>query len=337
MSKVTLRIIAEKTGLSKYAVSRALSGKGGVSEATRARIVEVAETLGYSRPSRSQGSTAKTIGAVFDFEDYANGEMNIQIQNGLQSEAARLGYSIRAHWTADDGDLKQFIEGCAALFSVNVQNKPALAQIMKSGKPLVRSGWAEPLEQVDLVGGTDREAGAAIGTYLYNLGHREIIFVHGDIDLRGRRERLLGLQDIVASKPDMTCHDITWDRNSTFSQGLDRVLAEGHRPTAFFCGHDGLAITAYSDILSRGWRIPYDVSVIGFGDFSPALQVSPALTTVKIEAQEFGRAAVRRLDASLRNPTQKLTPMRLLIPNKLILRDSTAPPRDDFLAKSLRN
>ncbi|MGJ8535306.1 MAG: LacI family DNA-binding transcriptional regulator [Alphaproteobacteria bacterium] len=328
MSKVTLRIIAEQTGLSKFAVSRALSGKQGVSEATRARVVEVATNLGYNRPTRS----TFTIGAVFDVEDHANGEMNVQIQNGLQSEAARLGYTIRAHWTAGDGDLKKFLDGCDAIFSVNVQHKPSLAQIMNSAKPVVRSGWADPLEQVDLVGGTDREAGVAIGTYLYDLGHREIVFVHGDIDLRGRRERLLGLQEVVEATPGMTCYDISWGGTTTFTQGLDQVLAEGGHPTAFFCGHDGLAITAYSDILSRGWRIPRDVSVVGFGDFSPALQVTPTLTTVKIKAQEFGRAAVRRLDTRLRHPSQKLAPMRLLIPNVLIERGSTAPLTMDWRA-----
>lgn len=123
MSKVTLRIIAEKTGLSKYAVSRALSGKGGVSEATRARVIATAEEMGYSRPSRTSDSNTKVIGAIFDHEDHANGEMNVLIQSGLQGEAARLGYTIIAHWISEDGDLKQFLDGCDALFAVNVQNQ----------------------------------------------------------------------------------------------------------------------------------------------------------------------------------------------------------------------
>jgi len=331
MSKVTLRIIAEETGLSKYAVSRALSGKSGVSDATREHVSRAADRLGYSRPTRNPASIASTtIGAIFDEGDHANGELNVQIQNGMQTEAELLGYSVLAHWTSGGNQLVPFIDRCNAILAVNIKNRPALKRIMASRKPVVRSGWAEPLEQVDLVGGTDREAGLAVAEYLYGIGHREIVFVHGDLDLRGRRERLYGLMDFINQRPEMICHDISWDTGKTFSQGLDEVLDDGGRPTAFFCGHDGLAITACTDILSRGWRIPRDVSLVGFGDFSSALQVSPALTTVRMDGREFGRQAVRRLHTRLSQPSLDHTPLRLLVPNILIERESTGPaPKPD--------
>lgn len=323
MSKITLRIIAEETGLSKFAVSRALSGKEGVSDDTRARVVATAERLGYTRPERPAPTRSSIIGAIFDGDDTINSEMNVQIQNGLQSEATRLGYTIHAHWITGKHDLTRFLEGCAAVFLVNVRNKAALAQIQSSGKPMVRAGWLEPLEQVDHVGGTDREAGVAAGRYLYGLGHREIVYVHGEIVLRGRRERWHGLAEVAAATPGMICHNVTWGAGKTFTDGLDEILANGGRPTGFFCGHDGLAITAYSDLLARGWRIPRDVSVVGFGDYSAAMQVTPPLTTMKIRASEFGRNAVRRIDTRLRNPGINFEPIRMLVPNTLIERGST--------------
>lgn len=206
---------------------------------------------------------------------------------------------------------------------------------------MVRAGWLEPLEQVDHVGGTDREAGVAAGRYLFNLGHREIVCVHGVIDLRGRcercgrRERWHGLQEFAAATPGLTCHDLTWGKDKSFSDGLNQILAAGGRPTGFFCGHDGMAITAYTDILSRGWRIPRDVSVVDFGDFSAAMQVSPPLTTMKIRASEFGRNAVRRLDARLRNPDVAFAPLRMFVPNILIERSSAGPAPQQQLPDAL--
>lgn len=329
MSKITLRIIAEETGLSKFAVSRALAGKEGVSDETRARVIAVAERLGYVRPERPAVAHHGIIGAIFDGEDAINGEMNVQIQNGLQSEAARLGYTIYAHWTTGERDLARFLDRCAAIFAVNVQDKHALEQIIATGKPLVRTGWLEPLEQVDHVGGTDREAGIAAGRYLYDLGHREIVFVHGDVELRGRRERWNGLNEVAAATPDLVCHNVTWGSGRTFSDGLDAILATGRRPTGFFCAHDGLAITAYTDILARGWRIPRDVSVVGFGDYSAATQVSPSLTTMRVCASEFGRNAVRRLNARLRQPDIDFAPIRMMVPNVLVERSSAAPVATD--------
>ena len=326
MGKVTMRIIAEETGLSKYAVSRALSGKCGVSEATRERIRSVAERLGYTRPARKNATTtAGTIGAIFDVDDKVNGELNVQIQSGMQSEAEVRGYSTRVHWTSGGDKLAPFLDECSAILAVNIKNARALKQIMNCGKPVVRTGWAEPLEQVDIVGGTDREAGIAVAEYLYGLGHREFVFVHGDIDLRGRRERLMGLLEVKSQRSDMVCYDIQWDNQTTFSIELDKVLADGGRPTAFFCGHDGLAVTAYTDILSRGWRIPAEVSLVGFGDFSAALQVNPALTTVKMPNFDYGRVAVSRLAYRLGNPDVVTAPVRLLVPSVLVERDSTGP------------
>ena len=56
MTKVTLRVLAEETGLSKFAVSRALAGKSGVSDATRTRVLEAAQRLGYRRGARAAGA-----------------------------------------------------------------------------------------------------------------------------------------------------------------------------------------------------------------------------------------------------------------------------------------
>ncbi|MFD1910742.1 LacI family DNA-binding transcriptional regulator [Halodurantibacterium flavum] len=325
MSKITLRIIAEETGLSKYAVSRALSGKSGVSASTRAQVLAVAERLGYVRPERSAPPASPVIGAIFDESDTINSEMNIQIQSGLQSEASHLGCTVIAQWHLSELDLPKFLDRCSGFFAVNVRDKATIAKIVATGKPLVRAGWLEPLEQVDHVGGTDREAGIAVGRYLYDLGHREIVFVNGDVDLRGRRERWNGVLEVASAGTGMRCHYVSWEQGGSFSESLDKILAQGGRPTGFFCAHDALAITAYTDLLARGWRIPRDVSVVGFGDYSAAVQVSPQLTTVRVRAAEFGRNAVRRLDARLRNPLIDYAPLRMMVPNILVQRESSGP------------
>lgn len=326
MSKVTLRVIANETGLSKFAVSRALSGKEGVSDATRARIIDVAKRMGYSRATKP---TVSTLGAVFSAHDHANSEMNMQIQNGLQREAQRLGYTIQAHWVTEDEELGDFIEGCAGFFAKSLSQCRALEAMLATGKPIVRSGWIEPLDQVDSVGGTDHDAGVAVARYLLKLGHREVVYVHGPIDLRGRRERFHGLRDGLSEADGTICHDMVWDEKTSFTGELNRLLAAGANPTAFFCAHDEFALTAVTDILSRGWRIPKDVSVVGFGDFSAARQISPPLTTIKIPGEDFGRLAVRQLDTRLRLVDPFGPPIRMLIPNRFIERASTGPVRED--------
>lgn len=89
--RVTLQTIAREVGLSKYAVSRSLAGKSGVSEETRALIRETAQRLGYIKPA-GQG-TAGEVAVVFHDLDAVNSELYMQVQNGVQREAHRLGMS----------------------------------------------------------------------------------------------------------------------------------------------------------------------------------------------------------------------------------------------------
>lgn len=322
MQRVTLRIIAEKCGVSKFAVSRALAGKSGVSEATRTQVMAVAAQLGYQRPVNR---ARRTIAALFEDPLHVNGELHSQVQAGMQSEAARLGYEIQPHWLHHGDRVQEMLDTCVAIATNSLQDRGVLEKVAHSGKPAVNNGWLAPLTHADTVGGTDRESASAVGRYLFDLGHRQIVYVHGPIDLRGRRERLWGIREALDLEPDCMVHDMLWKDHENFSGALDALLARGCRPTAFFCAHDGLALTAVTDMLARGWSIPGDVSVVGFGDFSAAQQIRPPLTTVRIPGYEIGRTMVRQLHVRLSDDAWPSPPLRLQVFSELIARNSTGP------------
>lgn len=321
MARVTLTTIAEATGLSKYAVSRALSGKSGVSDSTRDKVIEAAERLGYVKPAPTR---ATRLGVLFDDTDLANSELYMQIQSGAQREAEKLGYDIKVHWTHDRNDPEREASKSAGLLVVGPHDAQALARAYATGTHIVRVGWLDPLAPYDLIGGTDHEAGSAVARYLIGRGHRCIAYVHGDASYRGRMERLYGLREEVEQNPGTRLHDLTWGSDGSFATCFNRLRATGETPTAWFCAHDGLALTVVSELLSRGIRIPQDASVIGFGDFSAARQITPPLTTIKVAGHDFGAVAVRLLDARIRSRSFPETPMRVLIPNTLIERGSVA-------------
>jgi LacI family transcriptional regulator len=333
MARVTLATIAEATGLSKFAVSRALAGKTGVSEATRARVAEVALRLGYLRPKPAE---RRPLGVVFNDSDVINSELHMQIQGGVQREAQRLGFPVRVHWTHSGEDLEAMARTCSGLMLCGPHERAAVARAYAVGIPIVRQGWIEPLEPVDQIGGTDHEAGVAVGNYLLGLGHREIAYVHGDARYRGRMERLYGLREALELVEGTVLHDEVWEDEAGmwsvsgssrggFAAAFDRQRAAGARPTAYFCAHDGLAVTVISELLARGIRIPEEASVIGFGDFSAALQILPRLTTVKMQGTEIGALAVRLLDSRINLPDFPANPVRLLVPGKIVERQSAGP------------
>lgn len=322
MQRVTLRIIAENCGVSKFAVSRALSGKSGVSEATRNRVIATAEQLGYQR---QVARTRLTIAVLFEDRLHVNGELHSQVQAGMQSEAARLGYDVQPHWLHHGDRIQELIDSCVAIATNSLQDIDVLERVAQSGKPAVHMGWLTPLTHADTVSGTDRESASAVGRHLYDHGHREIVYVHGPYALRGRRERLWGLREALDLESDCVLHDMHWTEQENFSSALDALLARGGRPTAFFCAHDGLALTAVTDMLARGWSIPGDVSVVGFGDYSAARQIRPLLTTVRIPGYEIGRSMVKLLHLRLSDKEWPSTPLRLRVFSELIERHSTGP------------
>ena len=149
--------------------------------------------------------------------------------------------------------------------------------------------------------------------------------MHGDPRYRGRMERLYGLREVLEQVDGAVMHDLVWEDGSTFAGVLDTLEAAGARPTAYFCAHDGLAVTVISELLARGLRIPEDASVVGFGDYSAALQILPRLTTVKMHGPEIGALCVRLLDARINTPGFPAVPVRMLIPSRIVERQSAGP------------
>lgn len=321
--RVTLQTIADAMGLSKFAVSRSLSGKDGVSAETRERVERVAAELGYLKP-QSQ-TERRDIALIFHDLDYVNSELRMQEQNGVQQEARKLSYPVRLQWTHNPSQVAELARSSAGLLLFGPHDQKTIDEVVAIGVPVVRLGWVAPLEQMDQVSGTDHEAGSAVGNYLMELGHRVIAFVHGTPGYRGRMERYYGLREVTELRPDVSVHQMSFEENSGFAQALRALHNKGVRPTAFFCAHDGLAVTVISELLSMGYKIPGDMSVIGFGDFAAALQISPQLTTVRQHGTEMGAVAFRLLIDRINEGRERGYPRRVLVASKIIERRSTGP------------
>ena len=321
MRRVTIKQIAAKVGLSTFAVSRALSGKDGVSEATRRIIEEAASALDYAKPLRP---ASREIALIFHDQDSINTELHMQIQNGVQREAARLGCPVRSEWTHSAAEIAELARSRAGLLLVGPYDDATLAMVKAIGVPVVRLGRVDPLEQADQVGTTDREGGQAVLAHLIGLGHRCIAYVVGAPGYRGRRERYHGAREMAEQHPDVTLHQMHFDERAGFSEAFRIMRQQGGHPTAYFCANDGLALTVVTELLGLGYRIPDDVSVVGYGDFSAAAQISPQLTTVQVQGAEIGAVALRLvLERIAAGPSGDAPARRVLIASRLIERRST--------------
>jgi LacI family transcriptional regulator len=329
MSRVTLQAIADQLGISKFAVSRALTGKSGVSDDTRRTVMATAEKLGYMARKRN-GMDGRSIEVIFHDRNVANRELWIDVQQGVDAEATRLGFSMAVRWTNDHRIIQQ-LESSAAAFILIGPHERAMFEAARDSKihAITVSHVVPALDTMDQITATDVEAGVYVANYLAGLGHRRLVYAHGQLGYPGRFARLRGFAEAIAEIPDAELREIAFQEDHTgvgLREALAEMVGQGFEPTAFFCGSDGVAVTVVSELMRMGLRVPEDVSVVGHADYPIATQVSPKLTTIHMPHRQMGIAAVRLVlsRSGLITPVNDLPPQRLSLVPTLVERQSTA-------------
>jgi Transcriptional regulators len=330
MSRVTIQSIADHLGISKFAVSRALTGKAGVSEATRLLVHNAAAELGYENRRRPP-LAGRTIEVIFKDRTVASRELWIDVQHGVDSEAVLNGYNMAVRWTDDPTILKRLETNTAGFVLIGPQPPEMFEAVDKSPVPaVVVNHIVPPLLGIDQISATDIEAGVYVARYLADLGHRRVVYAHGRMGYPGRHARLRGFSEAINAIEGMELREISFADDQAASDLRDALLAmvrDDFEPTAFFCGSDGVAVTVVSELMRMGLRVPEDVSVIGHADYGIATQISPQLTTVQMPHRQMGVAAVRILlgRAGGSSELDGLPPQRVSLVPRLVERQSSGP------------
>jgi LacI family transcriptional regulator len=330
MARVTIQNIADHLGISKFAVSRALTGKSGVSDATRQLVRDAAVHLGYDLRKRAPASD-QAVEVIFKDRTVASRELWIDVQHGVDSEAVRSGYAMAVRWTDDHTILQRLSQNTAGFILIGPQSDAMFDAIERSALPaVVVNHLVPPLLAIDQISATDVEAGVYVAQFLSDLGHRRVVYAHGRLGYPGRHARLRGFSEAIEGIPGAELREVAFADDQAADDLRDAVLAmtaDGFEPTAFFCGSDGVAVTVVSELMRLGLRVPEDVSVVGHADYAIATQISPQLTTVHMPHREMGIAAVRLLlGRAAQSPwLEGLPPQRVNFVPRLVERQSTGP------------
>ena len=304
----SLAEISRICGVSLGATSKALSGKPGVSEATRQRILSVAAQHNY-RPNRLvhaiQSGRSMTVGLTCsDFRDDFAGrivEGMLEVLYAANYDAIVISWDLCVH----DGEkvLRTFAERRVdglLMFPPADQPSHAYLQELKSfRRPIVVVDQTfAGVEDYAFVGSQDHEGALLATEHLISLGHTAIANLYHRKSSTGRA-RLEGFRDAM-QKHGLAVDD-KWMREVQH-YGTDeayrhvRELLEGpNPPTAIVAFNDWIAMDAMAAAHDLGRRVPDDVSVVGFADLRVASAVRPRLTTVAQDPTAIGRRAAARL------------------------------------------
>ena len=157
-------------------------------------------------------------------------------------------------------------------------------------------------------------------------GHRRIVFVYssGEDQFTYCAERRRGCGEALAAHGLGEGHSWSLTGDDAYKQALARMrLPAQARPSVFFCATDVLALGLTTELQEAGWRVPEDVSVVGFDDISDAAAGRPPLTTVRQPLREIGELCAEML---LEQIHQGVPPGRkILLPTEIVWRESYAP------------
>jgi len=302
--KPNIKQISELTGFSPATVSNALNRKKTVNPETASKIWQVAQQAGYrpaTRISKIRLVVCRKHGQIVNDSPFFSALMA-----GVESECHRLGYStIISHldWSALDFDnqLAQILhDRTAANLILATEFAESDARLFAGSlTPLVLLDcWLESMD-FDTVSIDNTDSTFIATRYLIGKGHIRIGYLKSKVAIQNFRFREYGFHRAVRSCGLDLDPDFILELDPSMEgarKDLSDILATGKLlPTAFVADNDNIALGACKALQDAGYRIPEDVSVIGFDDMPFCEIASPPLTTVRVFKQEMGAAAVRRL------------------------------------------
>jgi DNA-binding LacI/PurR family transcriptional regulator len=329
----SMRDVARVAGLSLQTVSRVANGEPNVNADTRDRVLGVMRDLGY-RPNLAaramRRGSFKTIGIVYQGLHAVGTRRTVE---AVSEYAALKGYATTlmpiaaATGLATSGAFTRLEEMAVDVLVMIVTSQIEYDSKVQFpiGVPAILVGPQSTPEvsalDSDQAGGT-----TAAVRHLLDAGHRTVHHISG---ARGsffaaRREEIWRrlLEDEGRPVPATLVGD--WTARSGY-QAVRRMLETtppAERPTAIFAANDQMALGAYRALGEAGLRIPRDVSIVGFDDIEEAADFSPPLTTIAQDWDLLGREALRVARESLAGAP----PQEVLLPTRLVVRDSVAPP-----------
>ena len=325
--------VARRAGVSTATVSRALSGRGPVSPATRQRVQTAADELGYvvsaAASSLATGRT-RAIGVVVPFLDRW---FFSTVLAGISDALVRRGYDITLYSVSEDpaGRRRVFDDHLRrqridAVITIALELDAAeSAHLRGLGVPIVAIAGPNPLLTTLTV--DDLAVGRLATAHLLDLGHRRIAHIGADAATDAvssvpalRRRGFAEEMDAAGAAPAFAAGDFTIEGGSAAARQL---LDGDDRPTAIFAASDEMAIGAVLAAREAGLRVPQDVSIIGVDGNDLGRWFG--LTTVDQFTRGQGERAAEAVLAELDGAAPALR--RGTLPFALLERGSTAPPQ----------
>lgn len=309
----TIEDVASLADVSRQTVSRVVNDSGYVADETRSRVEAAIDDLDYKpnavARSMATGHTC-TLGCVSpSLIDYTFAS----IIDSAQAEARRQGYFVLAASAPTANDVAPLLEemlhrrvdGLIVLNPRADSRYHHLLPLIEHHMPIVYVSDTPCHEPVSSVRCDDRDGGYQATNYLLDLGHRAIATILGPENEKCSADRLEGYRQALteADVPFDPTLTIRGDWSATSGhEASQRLLQIAPHFSAVFAQNDRMAVGAIHALREASYRVPEDVSMVGFDDMPLASHFDPPLTTLRQPMEETGCRAAQLLISTIEDP-----------------------------------
>lgn len=328
MAKVTIKDIAKEAGVSIATVSNALNDVDVLNPDTKRRVMEAAEKLQYIPNLNGRYLKGKESKMLGFFTNSIAGPYFCTLLDAMCKQCERRGYGMNIFVTRDldiirGNILGRRIDG-AVIFEDTAIREEVVEKFIREDIGIVFLDREEAHERISSVVFDSYQSGYEAAGYLINLGHKKIGFIESVDDMRDSLQRKRGYEDALRQYGLETDKDLILQGafEEEYTYNAVRMFTHFHSdkmPDAFLAGNDLSAIGCMKALAAAGYRIPEDISVMGFDDIDIAKYYTPPLTTVSNPIARQGMEAIDTL-VNLINGSEKGSIKKL--EGKLVARDS---------------
>jgi DNA-binding LacI/PurR family transcriptional regulator len=328
--RATVKDVARRAGVSPKTVSNVVNGTFPVSPPTRSRVERALVELDYVPNLSARGLRNGRTGLVaLALPDLATA-YSAELAHHFVLAAQKRGLSVQIEETAGDQREQELLSRARSQLIDGLILNPVLLETSA-----VRRGVSLP--PVVLIGEVDQPladhvwhdnvaASREMTTLLVKEGHRRIA-VLGTMESEVSRLREAGYRQAMAeaglgTSPELSIATRNWNPAGG-AAAMRRHLDEHELPEAVFCFTDAMAIGALSVLWAEGYRVPDDVSVVGYDDVMDASYSVPALTTVRFEKRDLAETALDLLIKRIADQEREIT--SVMLPHLIVRRRSTRP------------
>lgn len=332
---VTAKELAQKLGISATAVSMALNNKAGVSTETRAKILKAAEELGYdfTRIKDSRGHNGsiyilfyKTHNAILSYSPIFN-----ELYDGVKSECQKEHFAVKMMQFYEKADILADclsdlrISDCAGIILVGTEMRQEVCrQFLSLGYPMVLlDTYFDSLDCTSVL--INNSQGAYLATdYLISTTRHQPGYLQSSYSIPNFVQRQEGYFQAVKengmSPSRSIIHKLSPSIEAAMADMLEIIDRNDTLARCYFADNDIIAIGAMKALMLHGYKIPEDISVIGFDNISESRIIEPSLTTMDVPRHYLGATAAKLLIEQI--GTKVVHPSKVEISTRMIRRFS---------------